>query len=229
MAPPPAPLSPLEPPEDVRRALQALDISEDRIAGLGRYVAELERWRPRINLIGPASLDDVWRRHVLDCAQAWPHLDDPEAPLLDLGAGAGLPGLILAILGATDVTLVDSDQRKAVFLRHAARAAGVQPRVVAQRFDAALAVLGGGFHMVTARAVAPLARLAPDLAAALAPGGYALLHKGAQARNELTEARKSWTMQSVAIPSITGSDGVLLKIWGLKRHGRSYDSGGRRA
>lgn len=207
------------PPPDIAEVLAAWGVDEARCAALGRYVAILDRWRRRINLIGPGDADVIWRRHVLDSAQAWPHIEDPAAPLLDLGSGAGLPGLILSILGAGDVTLVDSDQRKAAFLREAARETGVRPRIVAARFDAALAGGSGVYRTVTGRAVAPLPRLAPILAQALAPAGYALLHKGAQVEKELTEVRISWTMRHTLIPSITGSDGVLAKIWGLQQNG----------
>ena len=148
-----------------------------------------------------------------------------EKPLLDLGSGAGLPGLILSILGVADVTLVDSDQRKCVFLAQAAREAGVRPTILPKRFDAALAGREGAFGIVTGRAVAPLSRLAPVLKTALTADGYALLHKGASYRNELTEAQKSWTMRVLEIPSMTGSDGVLLKIWGLEANAQDSERG----
>jgi 16S rRNA (guanine527-N7)-methyltransferase len=211
-------MSDLLPPRDVDQALRGLGTTDAMLAALTAYVETLERWRKKINLIGPASVEEVWRRHVLDSAQAWPLILDPKQPVLDLGSGAGFPGLVLAILGADDVTMVDSDQRKAIFLREAARGAGVNPRIIPQRFNAALAGEQRRYGVVTARAVARLDGLLPILEKALQPDGYALLHKGAQADGELTEARKSWTMQSTAYPSITGGGGVLLKIWGIRRH-----------
>lgn len=208
----------MAPPADIAIALQRLGATEDALDKLSAYVAVLDKWRQRINLIGPASMDDIWRRHVLDSAQAWPHLDAPNKAILDLGAGAGLPGLILAGMGAPDVTLMDSDQRKAVFLREAARAMGVVPKVVAARFDIGLAEQDRKYHVVTARAVATISKLAPILAKALNSEGYALLHKGAQAEKELTEAQKSWTLRYALIPSITDQSGKLVKIWGLARN-----------
>jgi len=208
----------LSPPSDVGQALRQLGVSKVQFEALIAYVETLERWRKKINLIGPATTEDVWRRHVLDSAQVRSLLLDLRQPVLDLGSGAGFPGLVLAILGATDVTMVDSDQRKAVFLREAARAAGVNPRVVPKRFDDALASENRSYGVVTARAVARLPALIPTLIRALEPEGYALLHKGIQAEEELTEARKSWTIQSVSHPSITGAGGVILKIWGIRRH-----------
>ena len=210
----------MTPPPDVASALAKIGVAEPTVAALTAYVLTLEKWRQRINLIGPASLEDVWRRHVLDAAQIWPQIDQTDARILDLGSGAGLPGLVLSILGAEDVTLVDSDQRKAVFLREAARAAGVKPLVIADRFDAALADRAGQYGIVTARAVASVEKLAPIIVKALRPGGYALLHKGAQAEKELTEAEKSWTLQYALTPSITGGGGQIVKIWDIARHDR---------
>ncbi len=206
------------PPPGVSAALIKLGVDKGQIALLARYVMTLDRWRQRINLIGPADIVGIWFRHVLDSAQIWPYIKDPNVRVLDLGSGAGLPGLVLAVLGAGNVTLVDSDQRKGVFLREAARELGVRPVILSQRFDDALLGRENTFEIVTGRAVAPLSKLAPTVFKALTPGGYALLHKGAQCEKELTETRKSWTMQSVSTPSLTGSGGVLLKIWGLQRH-----------
>jgi 16S rRNA (guanine527-N7)-methyltransferase len=208
----------MKPPANVVSALESLGIGQGQVAGLEAYVQTLDKWRQRINLVGPGSLDDIWTRHVLDSAQAWPLIANPSAPVLDLGSGAGLPGLILAILGAEDVTLVDSDQRKAVFLREAARAAGVKPKVIADRFDATLVGREGQFGVVTARAVASVEKLLPVIEKALRPGGYALLHKGAQAEKELTEAQKSWTLQYALTPSITGGGGQIVKIWDIAQH-----------
>ncbi len=210
----------MSPPKDVLNALTKLGVSDSAFEGLTTYVAVLDKWRQRINLIGPGSIDDIWRRHVLDSAQAWPHISAKDGPLLDLGSGAGLPGLIFSILGARNVTLVDSDQRKAVFLREAARAAGVKPCIVAKRFDVALSNEAGAYDVVTARAVASITKLMPILTKALKPEGYALLMKGAQAEKELTEAQKSWTLQYALTPSITGGGGQIVKIWGIAQHDR---------
>lgn len=207
----------MNPPADVLIALRGLGINDATIANLGVYVGVLDRWRQSINLIGPADNDEIWRRHVLDSAQLWPHVFDPDAPILDLGAGAGLPGLILAILGARRVTLADSDQRKAAFLRAAAKACGVKPILAVGRFDALFATRPRSFHMVVGRAVAPLPRLLPIVDATLSSTGYALLHKGKTHSAELTEARKSWNMQVEPIPSITADLAVLLKIWEIDR------------
>ncbi len=92
-------------------------VSSDIMARLETYAALLEKWQPRINLVGPATLRDRWRRHFLDSAQLLPLLPEATERLVDLGSGAGFPGLALAILGVPDVHLIESDQRKVAFLR----------------------------------------------------------------------------------------------------------------
>ena len=208
-----------QPPHDVRVALENFGVTDLSIERLIRYVSVLDRWRQRINLIGPANLNDIWNRHVLDSAQVFPLLGATRSSgaLVDFGSGAGFPGLVLSCISGLAVTLVDSDQRKAVFLREAARHAGVDVRVIPERFDKALKNEAfGKFQFVTGRAVAPLVRLLPFIYGALEPAGFALMHKGAKVEKELTEAMKSWTMKYEMIPSITSDEGIILKIWCLR-------------
>ena len=102
---------------------------------LSRYLELLRRWQRAINLVGASTLADPWRRHILDCAQIAPHVPRTAATVLDLGSGAGLPGLVLALLGVPGVQLVESDRRKAQFLREAARATGAAVVVHAARIE----------------------------------------------------------------------------------------------
>ena len=120
------------------------------------YVNLLRRWGQRINLVGRASLHDPWRRHVLDSAQLHPLLPDDGGAVVDLGSGAGLPGLILAIMGADQVHLVESNGRKCAFLARALRETGAEAGVHDCRVED-LAPFPAG--VVTARACAPLPRL----------------------------------------------------------------------
>ena len=85
------------------------------MARLEAYVALLAAWNRRINLVGANTLGDVWRRHILDSAQLFPLLPEKTRIVVDLGSGAGLPGLVLAVMGVPEVHLIESDQRKAAF------------------------------------------------------------------------------------------------------------------
>lgn len=195
----------------------ALDVSRETLDRLSAYVSLLEKWNPRINLVGRQTLADVWRRHILDCGQLIRYAP-AEGPWIDLGAGAGLPGLILAILTPVPVHLVESDSRKCVFLREAARITAVDATI----HNARIETIGDELSalaptLVTARALAPLERLLEWIAAVAIPDTAILLLKGRDVEVELTEASKSWTMQASLHQSLSDSDGRVLKLKGLSR------------
>src|SRR5687767_1366639 len=131
----------------------ALGLTRETLNRLAVHLDLLRRWQRAINLVGRSTLADPWRRHVLDSAQLYPHLAGQAGPVVDLGSGAGFPGLVLAILGAPDVHLIESDQRKAQFLREAARVTGTPVMVHARRIED---VAPFPASVVTARALAPL-------------------------------------------------------------------------
>ena len=272
--------------------LKALGINVPRgtLDGLEAYAGLLNKWQAKINLVGPATLPDLWRRHFLDSAQLVPMLAPPLPPLwgkvgmggdaasdsagrgsddmralrrgpphpapakfaalakppqpsptrgegdaelgggapstgeeeaeggvlVDLGSGAGFPGLVVAILTDWHVHLVDSDQRKCAFLRQVALDCGVLDRVTihAKRIEQ---VTGVAADVVTARACAPLDELLGLAAPFLGEAGKCLFLKGAQAEEELTQARRRWTMRLDKRGSITDSAGTILVITELKR------------
>jgi 16S rRNA (guanine527-N7)-methyltransferase len=194
-------------------AAAGIDVSRETLERLSRYLELLQRWQRAVNLVGASTLADPWRRHILESAQIAPHVPRSAATVLDLGSGAGLPGLVLALLGVPGVQLVESDRRKAQFLREAARATEAPVVVHAMRIEQ----LKLRADVVTARALAPLPRLLELAAPVLAPHGLCLFLKGQSALDELTAARQSWHMHSEIVPSRSGSRGVLLKLEGVGR------------
>jgi len=184
------------------------------MARLAAYAELLVKWQARINLVGPDTLPTLWRRHMLDSAQLLPLLPPGARRLVDLGSGAGFPGLVLAIMGAPDVHLVESDARKAAFLREAARVAETPVTVHVGRIES-LAPLAA--DIVTARALAPLSRLLPWAARHLAEGGVCLFLKGRGSEDELTEARKEWIIAEERAASRTDPSGVILQIREVRR------------
>ncbi len=158
---------------------------------LDAYLANLEKWQRAINLVGRKTLEDPWRRHILDSAQLAPLLPETAAKIADLGSGAGLPGLVLAIMTGADVHLIESDQRKATFIRETARVTGTVVTIHVARIENVTPL---GADVVTARALAPLDRLLPWAHRHLTSGGKSLLLKGAEVDEELTLARKKWRM-----------------------------------
>lgn len=194
-------------------AIQArLGISDDRLAALTVFVDLLEKWQRRINLVAPATVPDVWNRHVLDSAQLWPLIEPLPGPVLDLGSGAGFPGLVLAILGRDDVVLVESDTRKAAFLREAARLAGAQVTVEACRIESLHPIRAG---IVTSRALATVDRILHYAQSYSDESTVYFLLKGGRADAELTTAESDWRMRVQKIPSITDERGVVLRLEGV--------------
>jgi len=190
--------------------------SQSLMVRLDIYLERLVRWQAKINLVGAKTLDDPWRRHFLDSVQMFDHLAD-FGTVADFGSGAGFPGLVLAILaGNATVHLIESDQRKAVFLAEINRQTFAGARVHNTRIEAC-----GGLYanVVTARACAPLSKLLVYAEPVLAPGGRCLFLKGRSWREELTEAEKQWNICCETIPSQSDDEGVILKLNGISRRG----------
>ncbi|WP_291365735.1 16S rRNA (guanine(527)-N(7))-methyltransferase RsmG [Acetobacter sp. UBA5411] len=172
----------------------------------------LVRWTAKINLISPGDVPHLWERHILDSLQLVP-LIERGARVTDLGSGGGFPGLIIAIAADAEVTLVESDRRKAAFLREASRATGCRTTVVNQRIEAADVPPA---PVVTARALANLSQLLTWTEKLVTNDGYALFLKGQQAADELTNAEHDWHMTVTHIPSRTPG-GTILKISDIRR------------
>lgn len=197
------------PPLTAQQFQAETDVSRETLARLEAYVALLLAWNKRINLVGPRTLEDVWRRHILDSAQLRPLIPAKARVLVDLGSGAGLPGLILAILGVPEIHLVEADGRKCAFLREAARITGCAIALHPRRLEE---VAGFAADVVTARAFAPLPKLLDYAARFLDAHSILLFPKGQNLREELTEARKGWKMREMFHPSVSDPSGTILRL-----------------
>lgn len=205
-------------PEDLA-ALRGRPVSRGTFDRLSRFVALLEKWNPKINLVSQSSLAEVWRRHVLDSLQVFDLGETRVGHWVDLGTGGGFPGLVVALVAAEEapdlqVTLVEADQRKAAFLNSALREAGAKATVRAERIEA-LPPLAA--NVLSARALAPLDRLLHHAALHLAPGGRALFPKGQAHQAELAEALATWRFRVQKHPSKTDSQAVILDIEDIAR------------
>ena len=189
-------------------------VSRETLDRLANYVELLISWNRRINLVGRETIGDVWRRHILDSAQLFPLIPPDARRLIDLGSGAGLPGLVLAIMGVPEVHLIESDGRKAVFLREAVRLTDAPAVVHARRIDRVSPLLA---DVVTARALAPLPALLEMSQRFLDPHGFCLFLKGRHVEEELTAARKEWNIRLNRQPSLTDPSGCILRLEGIAR------------
>jgi 16S rRNA (guanine527-N7)-methyltransferase len=175
---------------------------------LQAYAELLVKWQPRINLVGPDTVPELWRRHFFDSAQLMP-LVGAVRRVVDLGSGAGFPGLVLAVMGASDVHLIESDARKCAFLREAARVAATAVTVHNRRIEQVAPLAA---DLVTARALAPLPRLLEWAAPHLGEGGRCLFLKGKGSEDELTAAAKDWNIAVERVPSLSDPSGVILHL-----------------
>ena len=195
------------------------------IAGLSNEARErLSAARPatlgaagRIPGVTPAALtallEDVWRRHLLDSAQLYDLAPRP-GPWLDFGSGAGLPGLVVALLGAPDAHLVEANARKCAFLNEALRVTGTAATVHNTRIEA---LAPWTCAVISARALAPLERLLALAAPFIWPKTVSLFPKGQNVEEELTRATKSWRMEVERIASRSDPAGTILRITEVRR------------
>jgi 16S rRNA (guanine527-N7)-methyltransferase len=204
------------------------NVSRETLDRLKTYAALLRKFQSALNLVGPNTLADPWRRHFLDSAQLFPLLPSSVASrdgppvILDLGSGAGFPGLVLALMGEGAGTpfrvyLVESDGRKATFLKEVARRTNCSVSVHNLRIET---MEPFPVDVVCARAFAPIARILRVSGHFLTLPGTRptlLLLKGRRATEELTAAEKGWKMRVESISSITGADAVVLRLRDIAR------------
>ena len=200
---------------DRARALQLTPVSRETEDRLVAIVALLEKWQRTINLVAPASLPEIWTRHIADSLQLVP-LAGEALRWVDLGSGGGFPGLVVACVLAerpgADVTLIESDTRKAAFLREAARIAELPATVLPARIEQVAPKIAAGVEVVSARALAPLPKLIDLAYPFLAQGATGLFLKGQDVDNELTETAKSWRIDTEIKESLTGHGGRIVIV-----------------
>jgi 16S rRNA (guanine527-N7)-methyltransferase len=192
-----------------QRLAIGLSVSRETETRLHEFVRLLRLWNQRINLIAKRDEAVVWERHVADSLALLPLLPPDFTHAIDIGSGGGFPGLVLAIATDRPFHLVESDQRKAAFLREAARAVQAPAVVHAERVER---VRIEPAPLITARAVAALPILLRWSARLLAPGGICIFPKGKNLEDELTAARAEWNMRVERFPSPTDSSATILVI-----------------
>lgn len=192
--------------KDKAKALALTPVSRETERRLEAFVALLRRWQPAKNLVSPATLSEVWTRHVADSLQLLAHAPACEH-WLDLGSGAGFPGIVVAIAlqdkSDTIVHCVESRSGKAAFLREAARVTGARVQVHCERLEKVIPTFVGKASVVSARALAPLSELVNWCEPLLASGATALFLKGQDVEQELTHVPNWDRFSLIQKPSMT--------------------------
>jgi 16S rRNA (guanine527-N7)-methyltransferase len=205
---------------DRARALKLTPVSGDALARLDKYAALLVEWQSRINLIAPSTLPTLWTRHIADSLQLLRHAPNAKT-WIDMGSGAGFPGIPIACALAqtpgAQVHLIESNGKKAAFLREAARITGAPAVVHAERIENYGESFAGKTDVVTARALAPLDSLLDQAFPFIGRGAIGLFLKGQDIEAELTDSSKRWSVNATKAKSVTDPDGCILVIRGLLR------------
>jgi 16S rRNA (guanine527-N7)-methyltransferase len=187
------------------------NVSRETMEGLEGYVSLLKKWNEKINLIRFESDEDLWQRHILDSTQLFKYIN-PDIKLMDLGSGGGLPGIILSILGVKHSTLVESDNRKAVFLNQASRFSNHEVTIKNVRIEDLEPQAVG---IITSRALCSIEKICSFIAR-LQNNGKILLLKGKSTVEEITEAEQRWQFEYKLHKSITSNDSFIVEINNIK-------------
>ncbi|NBU13954.1 MAG: 16S rRNA (guanine(527)-N(7))-methyltransferase RsmG [Alphaproteobacteria bacterium] len=201
---------------DQIEALRLVPVSRETEARLEIYVDHLIRWQKIKNLVGPKTLTEIWTRHIADSAQLARFIDPEAKCLVDLGSGAGFPGLVLACIHADrphfETHLIESNGRKAAFLREVARTLNLAVHVHDKRIEEVFQAFVPQIDILTARALAPLSDLFKMYGLLSHQPRKALFLKGQDIDIELTEAAKYWNIDSEIVPSRTNPQGRILVV-----------------
>ena len=192
------------------------DVPRETHTTLAEYVALLLKWNKAINLIGPSTESDIWNRHIHDGYQLLSYIPQGAKTLLDMGSGAGLPGLVVAVARpALSVTLLERDTRKAAFMQEAiARLALKNAHVSCETIE----VHTGAYDVVTARALANLAKLCGYAYPLLGENSpICLFAKGENYATELAEAQREWAFEHHVHPSAIQENSVIISLSQLNK------------
>jgi 16S rRNA (guanine527-N7)-methyltransferase len=188
-------------------------VSRETMIKLELYIHLLESWNRSVNLVSSKSAEEIWQRHIYDSAQLVSYLSSSKT-IIDLGTGAGFPGLVLAMIGSWDVTLIESDTKKCSFLREVARQTNTQVTIVNQRIET---LVPWQVDVVTVRALAPLEKLLGYASPFLQERGVGIFLKGKMLEEEIEQARLAWSFDAEVIKSKTSCEGRVIKVKDIKQ------------
>ncbi len=199
-------------------------VSRETYLKLERYCQSLIEWQQKFNLVSKNTLNDIWSRHIEDSAQIFEHIPQKSKKLLDIGSGAGFPGMVIAIMSAEktpylNITLVDSVLKKTVYLNHVKEISDLSnTNILNCRMEK---LSGQKFDVITARAVTSLDNLLEYSSPILSKNGICIFLKGRSYKEEIAAAKHNWNFDCQEIPSRTSDDGKILIISNIVKHGEN--------
>lgn len=189
-------------------------VSRETVEKYQLYLIELEKWNRALSLVQKSTLSAFWTRHILDSLQVLEYIENA-ASIIDIGAGAGFPGMVLAIAGIRNITLCESNRKKCIFLEEVKRITQAKVNIYNGRVEDLQDVK---FDLIISRACSSLSQLFQyGSFVSRETNSRFLLHKGGSYLDEIEEAKKNWSFEWIKIPSITSKDGVILDIRNVNR------------
>ncbi len=196
-----------------------IPLSDEQIHKINEWVDTLLLWQKKINLIAPSTVDDIWVRHVMDSLQLTQYLPkDTTGEYLDLGSGAGFPGLAISLFWQGTCHLVDADQKKSIFLKEVVRLWNETKHINIHNTRIDQLQVKQQYTLITARALAPLDALLTMIYPLINNETMLLLPKGQSWENEIQQVQKTWSFTCAHYPSITNENAVILQITNLKEN-----------
>ncbi|MDE2693764.1 MAG: 16S rRNA (guanine(527)-N(7))-methyltransferase RsmG [Paracoccaceae bacterium] len=201
------------------RGLLELDVSRETLDALKYFEDLVVLWNPAINLISNSSVSDLWSRHIVDSAQLFLFTLPDEGLWLDVGSGGGFPGIVVSIIAkelapSLRVVLVESDNRKCVFLRTVIRELGLSVKVINDRIEN---VKLDDVVYLSARALRNLNSLLFIVENNVSRETVCVFPKGRSYKKELVESQKNWKFDFNLIDSNTSEDSKVIVLKGLER------------
>ena len=189
-------------------------VSRETFDRLKSYEQLLLKWQSKINLIGPDTVANVWNRHFVDSLQLLPLIPDLKVRMIDMGTGAGFAGMVLAIAGATDMHLLESDGKKITFLKEVARITNTSVNIHQGRIEE---IAIDGTELILSRACSSLANLFSYSSRYVSRETKCLFHKGKNYPQELLDSQSEWLFDYSVHPSVTDAQGGILEVTYLRK------------
>lgn len=191
------------------------NVSRETIIRLDIYRTLLTKWQKKFNLVSNDTMSQLWGRHFEDSLQVLKYITHDPQSIIDLGSGAGFPGMVLAIalLDKAQVTLIESDANKCTFLENVSRETNAPVEIINKRIEEVKNIKG---EVITSRALASLTQLLEYSSRLVGRDSIMLFHKGKKTKEEIDEAQKKWNFELEIFPSLTDSTGNILMIKNLR-------------
>lgn len=189
------------------------NVSRETYERLKIYQELLVKWQAKINLVGPDTIHDVWQRHFIDSLQLLPLIQDKSFRAVDMGSGAGFPGMVMAIAGMSDLHLIESDTKKTIFLKEVARVTATHIHIHNKRIEG---VDINNVQLVFSRACASLSQLFSYSQKYVSRETICIFHKGKNYQKELLDSGDEWLFDYSVHPSITDVQGGILQVKNLR-------------